>query len=204
MKRSELLCLDLVEKKNSGIYLAQRSKGLWELLRQVGVCVGVSRPLTCTPKIPNMMKKAQQMTTMLPMGFSDDMRVSTTSFRPGALLMTLKHSTHCTLSELSVCVCLYVCVPRQFTADGDACSNAPSGQEPQAITLSDNHIPSFCLTCTTFRPDSHLELLAVCGLIFFFFHVCPLNHMTTDFFEYSLSVENSALLLRETKFGANV
>lgn len=35
------------------------------------------------------MKKAQQMRTMLPMGFRDEMSVSTTSFKPGALLMTL-------------------------------------------------------------------------------------------------------------------
>lgn len=35
------------------------------------------------------MKKAQQMTTMFPMGFRDDMRVSTTSFSPWARLMTL-------------------------------------------------------------------------------------------------------------------
>lgn len=37
-----------------------------------------------------MMKKAQQMRTMFPMGLRDDMRVSTTSLRPGALLMTLE------------------------------------------------------------------------------------------------------------------
>lgn len=36
-----------------------------------------------------MMKKAQQMTTMLPMGFREDISVSTTSFRPWARLMTL-------------------------------------------------------------------------------------------------------------------
>lgn len=36
-----------------------------------------------------MMKKAQQMTTMLPMGFSEDISVSTTSFSPWARLMTL-------------------------------------------------------------------------------------------------------------------
>jgi len=35
------------------------------------------------------MKKAQQMTTMFPMGFKDDMRVSTTSFSPWARLITL-------------------------------------------------------------------------------------------------------------------
>lgn len=37
-----------------------------------------------------MMKKAQQMRTMLPMGFREEMSVSTTSFRPGARLMTLQ------------------------------------------------------------------------------------------------------------------
>lgn len=47
-------------------------------------------PLTCTPRMPKMMKKAQQMRTMLPMGLRDEMSVSTTSFRPGARLMTLQ------------------------------------------------------------------------------------------------------------------
>ena len=36
-----------------------------------------------------MMKKAQQMRTMFPMGLSDEIRVSTTNLRPGARLMTL-------------------------------------------------------------------------------------------------------------------
>ena len=40
--------------------------------------------------MPKMMKKAQQMRTMLPMGLRDVMRVSTTSFSPGALLITLE------------------------------------------------------------------------------------------------------------------
>lgn len=47
-------------------------------------------PLTCTPKMPKMMKKAQQMRTMLPMGLREEMSVSTTNFRPGARLMTLQ------------------------------------------------------------------------------------------------------------------
>lgn len=47
-------------------------------------------PHTCTPRMPKMMKKAQQMRTMFPMGLSDDISVSTTSLRPGALLMTLR------------------------------------------------------------------------------------------------------------------
>lgn len=37
-----------------------------------------------------MMKKAQQMSTMFPMGLREEMSVSTTSFRPGARLMTLR------------------------------------------------------------------------------------------------------------------
>lgn len=45
---------------------------------------------TCTPRIPKMMKKAQQIRTMFPMGFRDVIRVSTTSFRPGARLITLR------------------------------------------------------------------------------------------------------------------
>ena len=50
---------------------------------------GPGPPQTCTPRMPNMMKKAQQMTTMLPMGFSEDISVSTTSFSPCARLITL-------------------------------------------------------------------------------------------------------------------
>lgn len=45
---------------------------------------------TCTPKIPKIMKKAQQMRTIFPIGLKEEIKVSTTSFRPGALLMTLK------------------------------------------------------------------------------------------------------------------
>lgn len=45
---------------------------------------------TWTPKMPKMMKNAQQITTMFPMGFRDDIRVSTTSFSPCARLMTLE------------------------------------------------------------------------------------------------------------------
>lgn len=40
--------------------------------------------------MPKMMKKAQQIKTMLPMGLRDVMSVSTTSFSPGALLITLE------------------------------------------------------------------------------------------------------------------
>lgn len=40
--------------------------------------------------MPNIMKKAQQMTTMFPIGLRDDIRVSTTNLSPGALLITLK------------------------------------------------------------------------------------------------------------------
>lgn len=40
--------------------------------------------------MPKTMKKAQQMRTMLPMGLSDVIRVSTTSFSPGARLITLE------------------------------------------------------------------------------------------------------------------
>ena len=36
------------------------------------------------------MKKAQQMRTIFPIGLKEEIKVSTTSFRPGALLMTLK------------------------------------------------------------------------------------------------------------------
>lgn len=35
------------------------------------------------------MKNAQQMRTIFPIGLKEEIKVSTTSFRPGALLMTL-------------------------------------------------------------------------------------------------------------------
>lgn len=40
--------------------------------------------------MPKIMKKAQQMTTMFPIGLRDDISVSTTNLSPGALLITLK------------------------------------------------------------------------------------------------------------------
>lgn len=52
----------------------------------------MTQVLTCTPKIPNTMKNAQQMRTMFPMGLKDVIRVSTTSFRPGARLITLPNA----------------------------------------------------------------------------------------------------------------
>lgn len=39
--------------------------------------------------MPKMMKNVAAISTMLPIGFNDDINVSTTIFRPGALLMTL-------------------------------------------------------------------------------------------------------------------
>lgn len=123
----------------------------------VCVCVCVLQTLTWTPRIPNMMKKAQQMTTMLPMGFSDDMRVSTTSFRPGALLMTLEHNTRVTPRELWVFA--WPC-----THAGTQQMETPAATHPQVIThhpVCTHHAQiflfgcSFCLTITftTFRFD---------------------------------------------------
>lgn len=37
-----------------------------------------------------MMKNVAAMSTMFPIGLSDDIKVSTTIFRPGARLITLK------------------------------------------------------------------------------------------------------------------
>ena len=45
---------------------------------------------TCTPRMPNMMKNVQQMRTMFPIGRRDDNNVCTTSFKPGARLITLQ------------------------------------------------------------------------------------------------------------------
>ena len=42
--------------------------------------------------MPKTMKKAQQIRTMFPMGLREVMRVSTTSFNPGARLITLKNT----------------------------------------------------------------------------------------------------------------
>lgn len=44
--------------------------------------------LTCTPKIPKMMKNVQQISTMFPMGLNEDSSVCTTNFNPGALFIT--------------------------------------------------------------------------------------------------------------------
>lgn len=47
------------------------------------------RDITWTPKMPNMMKKVQQMSTIFPIGLNDERSVWTTSFKPGALFITL-------------------------------------------------------------------------------------------------------------------
>lgn len=39
--------------------------------------------------MPKMMKNVQQISTILPIGRSDDNRVCTTNFRPGARFITL-------------------------------------------------------------------------------------------------------------------
>ena len=49
--------------------------------------------VTWTPRMPKMMKKVQQMRTILPMGRRDDRSVWTTSLRPGARLITLQTTT---------------------------------------------------------------------------------------------------------------
>ena len=43
---------------------------------------------TCTPRIPKIRKNAQQITTILLIGFRLDKSVWTTNFRPGALFIT--------------------------------------------------------------------------------------------------------------------
>ena len=40
--------------------------------------------------MPNMMKNVQQIRTMFPIGFKEESNVCTTSFNPGALLITRK------------------------------------------------------------------------------------------------------------------
>lgn len=46
--------------------------------------------LTCTPRMPNMIKNVAAISTMFPIGFREEISVSTTILRPGALLITLK------------------------------------------------------------------------------------------------------------------
>lgn len=47
------------------------------------------------------MKNVQQINTMLPMGLNEDSSVCTTSFKPGALLITLSGLSD--LSNLNTC-----------------------------------------------------------------------------------------------------
>lgn len=83
VSREALLFIPFWEK--DGSIQGPREKPLFRLL----LTAGPGPPQTCTPRMPKMMKKAQQMTTMLPMGFSEDISVSTTSFSPCARLITL-------------------------------------------------------------------------------------------------------------------
>nr|CAI5857213.1 unnamed protein product [Callosobruchus analis] len=46
--------------------------------------------LTCTPRIPKIMKNVQQINTMFPIGLKEDNNVCTTNFKPGALFITLR------------------------------------------------------------------------------------------------------------------
>lgn len=119
----------------------------WEVLLLLSVHFFSPTLLTWTPKIPKIMKKAQQMTTMLPMGFSDDIRVSTTSFRPGALLITLEHKhwrTHYWITCKSVCVCVCIICSR----DGD---EMPAVFQPL-------HTPSLHHVDTLFELSSLLHI----------------------------------------------
>lgn len=67
---------------------------------------------TWTPRMPKMMKNVQQISTMFPIGLSDDISVWTTSFSPGARLMTLqqkhkiKWSLYCKNQD-AIFVCQY-------------------------------------------------------------------------------------------------
>lgn len=62
-----------------------------------------------------MMKKVQQINTMLPIGLKDDSSVCTTSLRPGALLITLnglsdRNSLNtCEQNKTMVIACIIIC-----------------------------------------------------------------------------------------------
>lgn len=82
----------------------------------VKIRLNVYKPkiLTWTPNIPNTMKNAQQMRTIFPMGLRDVIRVSTTSFRPGARLITLK-DTQTVVLYMQVEQQTYSCVTLALT-----------------------------------------------------------------------------------------
>ena len=64
--------------------------------------------LTCTPRIPKIMKNVAAMSTMLPIGLRDEMRVSTTNLRPGARLMTLVEKQYGNKKILGVKLAQYI------------------------------------------------------------------------------------------------
>jgi hypothetical protein len=73
-----------VNEKSADIPLDASSTFEWK------VSIQAFRKLTWMPRIPNMMKNIQQIRTMLPIGRNEDSKVWTTSFKPGARLITLK------------------------------------------------------------------------------------------------------------------
>jgi len=60
--------------------------------------------VTWTPRIPKMMKNVQQIRTMFPIGRSDDSSVWTTSFSPGARLITLPLHTGIHPGQVEFCL----------------------------------------------------------------------------------------------------
>jgi len=64
-----------------------------------------------------MMKNVQQMRTMLPIGRRDDSSVCTTSFRPGARLITLHTSSD---TQCTVKLCLRSLLVRESEKDRES------------------------------------------------------------------------------------
>lgn len=59
------------------------------VLASVSLILRLLHTLTWTPRIPNMRKNVQHIKTMFPIGFRDISSDWTTSFKPGALWITL-------------------------------------------------------------------------------------------------------------------
>lgn len=94
---------------------------------------------TWTPRMPNMIKKAQQMRTMFPIGFREVIKVSTTSLSPGARLITLleeKEKNHLQRYNPSIrWTTAQKCLQLLAVPEGAQCAKKPENpQDPQDLS----------------------------------------------------------------------
>lgn len=182
MQRSELLCLDLVEKKNSGIYLAQRSKGLWELLRQVG-CVSVWRALS--PALPrfriwwrrrNRWPRCCRWASATTWGSQPPASDQELCWWPW-------NTAHIALWVSWVCVCVFVCLCAHTVHSRWRCL-----QQRTLRTGTPGHHPvwqshsQFLSHLHNFQTWFTLGAVGRCGLIFFFLSCLPFEPHDNWFF----------------------